>query len=295
MPLTSEPVHRWRSWAAGFSADEWVRGDATVGSADLARRSAGGAAGFDYQVGSDFLFGFAAGASSSTFAVGDLATRGQSDAGHIGAYGTGRFGPALYVAGTFNYSRFDNSTTRTITGIGATETATAKFNSDEIGGRLELGWKQSYAGYQITPFAALQFLELWQPGFTETSVTAAGTPGVLGLSFQSRTVSSLPTFLGMQFDTRMPVAGWGTWAPFARASWVHEFEPTRSITAAFIALPGAGTFTVDGPRAASNAARIEAGSNLYATEHLSVFGSFIGEFSNRSQSYAGTGGLRLSW
>jgi outer membrane autotransporter protein len=75
---------------------------------------------------------------------------------------------------------------------------------------------------------------------------------------------------------------------------VHEFEPTRDITAALSLLP-AGTFTVDGARAARDAARIEAGSNLYVTKSVSLFGNFTGEFSKHGSSYTGNGGLRVAW
>jgi outer membrane autotransporter protein len=82
--------------------------------------------------------------------------------------------------------------------------------------------------------------------------------------------------------------------PFVRASWVHEFMPDRNIAAAMGLLP-TGTFIVDGPRAASDSARIEAGSNLYVTRNIAFFGNFIGEYSNRSSSNAGNGGLRVTW
>jgi uncharacterized protein with beta-barrel porin domain len=42
---------------------------------------------------------------------------------------------------------------------------------------------------------------------------------------------------------------------------VHDFNPNRAINAAFIALAGAA-FTVYGPRASSDAARIDAGAKL---------------------------------
>jgi outer membrane autotransporter protein len=82
--------------------------------------------------------------------------------------------------------------------------------------------------------------------------------------------------------------------PYARTSWVHELEPTREVTAAFITLPGS-SFTVDGPRAARDSGRIDVGSKLAITRNASVFGSFDGELSGRSQMYAGKGGLRISW
>ena len=61
-----------------------------------------------------------------------------------------------------------------------TEQATARFSSDQLFGRLEVGSRQSVGGLAVTPFAAVQFVHLWQPGFTESSVIAGGGPGVLG-------------------------------------------------------------------------------------------------------------------
>jgi outer membrane autotransporter protein len=114
------------------------------------------------------------------------------------------------------------------------------------------------------------------------------------LNVQARSVSSLPTFLGAQVDTRVAVPYGMTWVPFVRASWVHEFMPDRSIAAAMGILP-TGTFIVDGPRAAGDAARIEAGSNLYLLQNVSLFGKFVGEYSAHASSSAGNGGLRVTW
>jgi outer membrane autotransporter protein len=146
----------------------------------------------------------------------------------------------------------------------------------------------------VTPFAALQFAELWQRGFAETGTAFGGAPAVNGLSFAAHHVASLPAFLGAQFDTRYALANGMIWSPYARASWVHEFDPARNVSASFIALPGSG-FTVDGPRAASNAARLDLGSKLALTRTSSLFASFDGEFSDRSQSYAGKGGFKVNW
>ena len=77
-------------------------------------------------------------------------------------------------------------------------------------------------------------------------------------------------------------------------SWVHEFEPTRDITATFLTVANS-TFTVDGPRAARDAAHIDVGSKLAITRTVSLFGTFTGEFSDRSQLYSGNGGLRVMW
>jgi outer membrane autotransporter protein len=114
------------------------------------------------------------------------------------------------------------------------------------------------------------------------------------LSERSVAVSSLPTFLGAQFDSRFYLPTGMTVSPYVRLSWVHEFNPTRQITASFIALPGT-SFTVDGPRAARDAARIEIGSKFAVSQNVKAFASFDGEFSDRTQAYAGKGGITMAW
>ncbi len=221
------------------------------------------------------------------------ATSGTLDAAHLGLYGVYRWG-AAYLAGTLSYSHFDNDTTRTISSVGPAETAKGRFGSDQLGGRLQAGYKFAFDRFAVTPFAAVQYLQLWQHSYSEASITGAGTPGILGLNLQARTITSLPTFLGAQIDTRIAMAHGVTWVLFARASWVHEFMPDRNISAAMSLLP-TGTFIVDGPRAASDAARIEAGGNLYVTKNVAFFGNFVGEYSNSTSSNAGNGGLRVTW
>ena len=107
-------------------------------------------------------------------------------------------------------------------------------------------------------------------------------------------MSSLPTFLGAQLDTRFAFSNGMALSPYARLSSVTPFKPNRTINPTFIALPGAA-FTVDGPRAASNAVRIEAGAKFAIRPRAWLFASFDGEFSSRSQSYAGKGGARVTW
>jgi T5SS/PEP-CTERM-associated repeat protein/autotransporter-associated beta strand protein len=284
---------RWRGWAAGFDGTSSLRGEADPGSASQRERIAAAAAGLDYQVNPNLLVGAAAGGSASSFSVPDRSTSGNLTGAHLGAYGVARW-DQWYAAGTLAFANFDNTTHRSIIGVGPTETANGSFASNLLSGRFELGWQQVLNGFSVTPFAALQFAELWQRGFAESGTAFGGAPAVNGLSFAAHRVSSLPAFLGAQLDTRYTLANDMIWSPYARLSWVHEFDPTRNVSASFIALPGSG-FTVDGPRAASNAARLDLGSKLALTRTSSLFASFDGEFSDRSQSYAGKGGFKLNW
>jgi len=148
------------------------------------------------------------------------------------------------------------------------------------------------AQYTLTPFVAIEPAALWAHAYTETSTIAGGGPGILGLSFAARTTTSLPTFLGMQVDTRTILSDGSILTPYARASWVHEFEPTRQVTAAFINIPTAA-FTVDGARAASDAARIDAGVKYALDPTRSLFANLSGEWSNVGQSISATAGFKL--
>jgi outer membrane autotransporter protein len=284
---------RWRAWLTGFDGTAKLDGEAGIGSASLSHNTGGLAGGLDYQFAPDVLLGVAIGGSSSDFAVRDRITSGHLEAAHFGAYGVKTWG-SLYAAGALSFSTFWNRTSRTIAGVGATEMATASFGSNLFSGRLELGSKQVFGAFAVTPFAAVQFAELWQDGFGETNPVPPGAAGPLGLNYGSIRVNSLPTFLGAQFDSRVAFANGMVLSPYARLSWVHEFNPNRAVNATFIALPSAA-FTVDGPRAASDAARIDAGAKLAIRSNAWLFASFDGEFSDRSQSYAGKGGLRIAW
>lgn len=284
---TAPQPGRFRIWTAGFGATQSLHGEADPGSFSQSVRSAGGMLGVDWQTAWDLRIGFAAGGSETTFSAPDLQTTGRMTSGHVGAYAMKTWG-AWYAAATLSYARFDNSTTRTIVGIGPTETASGSFASDQLAARLELGWKQAYGRVNVTPFVAVEPAVLWQRGFTETGAN------VLGLTVASHTSTSLPTFLGVQVDGRILTPEGLVFAPYSRVSWVHEFEPDRRVSASLITLPGS-TFTVAGARAAGDAGRLDFGGKLYLPGGPALFANFAGEWSDRTETYSATGGFRAAW
>jgi uncharacterized protein with beta-barrel porin domain len=287
------PQPQWHAWAAGFGAAQSLSGDPASGSAGFNDRVAGGSAGIDHLLNPDLLVGLAAGGSSATFNVDDRTTSGRLDGAHVGAYATQRFG-ASYVSAQLAYGHFNNSTTRTISGVGPDEIAKGAFGSDQLAGRFEIGRTFDLGFVAVTPFAAIQPARLWQAAYSETSVTAAGAPGGLGLSYTAHETSSLPLFLGAKFDGRADFGNGMVWMPFVHAAWVHEFEPTRDITAslATLALP---SFTVEGARAAVDSGRMEVGSRLVLNRWWELSARATGEFSRAGQSYGGMGSVRVSW
>lgn len=283
----------WRAWALGFGSTRSIDGDSSLGTADQSLQTAGGALGVERAFGSDLLLGFAAGGSGSRFSVASLSTSGTVDAGHIGGYAVSRWGD-VYAAATLNYARLDNRTDRTITGVGADETAHGSFAGDELGGRFELGWRRRIAGYIVTPFVAVEPAALWQHAYSETSTTLAGGVGTLGLSYAARETTSLPTFVGAQFDGQYAFGNGQSVRPFFRAAWVHEFMPQRQIEATFISIPSS-SFTVDGTRPAGDAARFSGGATWTIDKSKALFARIDTEFSGSGAMLAGIAGARINW
>ena len=277
-----------RFWAAGFGQYATLDGQASNGSATLTSHSSGVATGIDFQATPNLLVGLAGGYSDSSFSVQDRATSGTVEGAHVGLYGVERWG-AFYVAGTADYAHYYNTTDRFVTGLGATQEERGKFSSDEWLARFEGGYKYVWDGVNVTPFAGFQVGQLSNAAFSETGVGGA----VAGLNVASQTVDSDKTFLGIQFDSKAVIYGW-TLTPYARLSWEHEYNVDRSITASFLSLPGA-SFTVYGPAAAQDVARLNTGFKLNVTQNIAVFGSFDGEFSNRGDVYTGMGGVKIRW
>jgi outer membrane autotransporter protein len=294
MPYQPQP-QPWRLWAEGYGVGASVNGEFPLGTARLNYAGGGFAGGGDYRVDRDTLVGFAGGAGLSSFSVPDRATSGDVNGGHFAAYGAKRWG-SFYASGIIGYDFFQNDEKRfaAVPGAGPVpgfaENLQGNFFSQSLSTRVELGWRTWFDRLAVTPFAALQFGLLGMNGYSET---VNGGPSVIGLSYASRVVDSLPLFLGAQFDSKfevgsMPAAWW------LRPAWVHEFEPDRTINPSFLAAPGYD-FIINGATAPRDAARLDAGLKLAITRNAAVFTSFNGEFSGKGNGYAGTGGLKISW
>jgi subtilase-type serine protease len=292
-----EAPPNWSAWATAFGGGQWLNAEPTSGAPAAQQSIGGGAFGGDFRVGPQTVLGAAAGVSVSNYGVSYTGANGRATGAHFGLYGLHDMG-TFYVNGSLAYNRFDGSATRVVAGIGSTETEKSSAVSSQLAGRLEVGRPFEVAKFEtgqmgVTPFVAFQPAQLWTPAYTEWSVTQNGAPGVFALSYQAQGTTSLPTFLGAQLDgetmvNARPLKGW------VRAAWVHEFMPERGVTAGFTVLPGS-TFSVDGARAASNAARLELGVKYAVGAQTSLFTNSNVELSDRGQSVGATVGLRIVW
>jgi len=79
-----------------------------------------------------------------------------------------------------------------------------------------------------------------------------------------------------------------------RFAWAHDFDTDRDVTALFQTLPGA-SFVVNGAAQAHDSALTTASAEMKWQNGISLAGTFEGQFSDVTNSYAGKGVVRYSW
>ncbi len=318
-PVSSLPTHKgqvippcaaqrtWRVWGTGFGGGSNWRGDQNVGSASADQHTWGFSGGLDYQLMPNVLIGVSGGGGSSSFGVTNRATSGEVDAYHGALYGAWR-NRGFYATGVLSYDSYNNSESRVaiIPGVvlpasqfvdgpyyvpGFYERPHGDFHSQSLSGYAEAGYQALFGSFSATPFAGLEFATLHSSAFTENNQM---TPSVIGLSYGARTTQSLPSYLGLQLETKASIGGEMNLDAWVRAAWKHEFDTGRSIESSFISAPGFD-FTIQGARPPSDALVTSVGLKLKITNNAAIFGTFEGQFGSGANSYGGTGGLVVSW
>jgi len=285
---------RVTAWAQGFGGAGSIDGNPGTGASRVDLNSAGGALGVDMQVTPNLIAGVTMGTTSAGFGLTDIASSGTARSILLGLYGGYTQGP-LYVDAALAYGYNSFNTTRAInTGV-MSEVATGAFDGHQYGGRVEGGWRFAIDQHTLTPFAGMTVQALSQSGYSETSRdTTTGAPGVLGVTVQGQTTTSVRSVLGLQFETAIGAADSAVLKPRLRLGWGHEFNTNRSATVALSLLPGA-PFQVSGARPTADSMVVGAGLELELGRMLRVYGQFDGDFAGNARGFSGTGGLRLIW
>ena len=170
------------------------------------------------------------------------------------------------------------------------ERANGEFASDSIQRAPEAGWKQSFGGLPgdaVRRPASIASLD------ARASRSEPGAPGILGLTFGSRCGDLAHELAWNPVGCAARLSNGQTLTPFARVAWVHEFDPDRGVSSILTCRrrPHSLPRGLGGERAA----RVTAGLRLDLTDRVALFGYFDGEFSDRSQTYTGNAGVKISW
>jgi subtilase-type serine protease len=289
-PPPAPALQRWSTWVAGFGGSQTTDGNTALGSSNTTSSVYGVAVGADYRFTPDTLAGFSLAGGGTNFSVNNAGS-GRSDLFQAGAFIRHNEGPA-YVTAALAYGWQDVTTDRTVTIAGA-DVLHADFNANAYSGRLEGGYRfvaPLFSGIGITPYAAGQFTTFDLPAYAER--TLVGT-GAFALNYASRSVTDTRSELGIRTDKSFALSD-GILTLRGRAAWAHDYDPDRSVAATFQSLPGA-SFVVNGASQAADSALVTASAEMKWVNGWSVAGTFEGEFSNVTQSYAGKGVVRYAW
>ena len=292
---TRPSAHRYTAWAQGFGGAGSIDGNGTVGSSRLDMNSGGGATGIDLRLDADTLVGVTMGTASAAYDLSDLISSGTARSIIFGVYGGHSHGPA-YIDGALAYG-YSTFTTNRVIGTGSiSEVANASFDGYQYGGRVEGGWRFGVEQHLLTPFAALTVQAFQQSGYTENSRNVStGAPGVLGVTVQGQTATSVRSTLGAQFETSIAADDGNLFRPRVRLGWGHEYNTNRSATVSLSSvLPGA-PFQVTGAQAAADSLVVGAGFDVELGGMVRLYGQFDSDISSNARAFAGTGGVRLIW
>ena len=113
------------------------------------------------------------------------------------------------------------------------------------------------------------------------------------LNYAARDVTASRSELGVRADKSYAMQD-GIFTLRGRAAWAHDYDNERIANAGFLTLPGTA-FTVTGAQPDQDALLVSAGAELAMRNGFSVAGSFEGEFSGNTESYAGKGAVRYRW
>jgi uncharacterized protein with beta-barrel porin domain len=286
----------WGIWAAGYGGQTNANGDALgVGSHDRSVSDVGFATGLDYRVTPYTVAGFALSGGATRYGLSEGLGSGRSDMFQAALYSSTLVG-AAYVSAAIAYGFHQFNTDRFVT-VAGTDHLAANFDANEIGGRLEGGYRFAipslgWPGWSgLTPYAAVQVQSFRTPSYSETALSGAS---VFALSYNARTITTTRTELGSWLDWSIPVDYGTTLSLRGRAAWAHDEWSAPNITAGFQALPGS-IFVVTGAAPATDLLLASAGVEIGFRNGFSVGARFDGEFAENSRKYAGMGRVRYTW
>jgi uncharacterized protein with beta-barrel porin domain len=278
---------RWSVWGAAYGGGSTTDGNAALGSNNATARAFGFAAGADYRISPAMLAGFALAGGGTNFSVNGLGS-GRSDLFQAGAFVRYAKG-AAYVTGALAYGWQDVTTDRIVT-VAGIDRLRAEFNANAVSGRIEGGYRYLTPWMGVTPYAAGQFTTYSLPGYAEQALSGANT---FALNYNARDVTASRSEIGIRTDKSWAMQN-AILTLRGRLAWAHDFNTDRSIMPVFQTLPGA-SFIVSGAAQAHDSALTTASAEMKWLNGWSAAGTFEGQFSNVTTSYAGKGIARYSW
>ena len=286
---------RWSIWAAAYGGQSNLSGNALAGSHDLTARAYGFATGLDYRVTPNTVVGFALGGGGTNYSLPQGLGGGHSDMFQAAVYSLTRIN-AAYVSAALAYGWHNVSTDRIVT-VAGVDHLTSGFDANNIGGRIEGGYRFAIPGvldlpgFGLTPYAAFQMQAFHTPSYNETAVSGSS---IFALNYAAQTTTTIRTELGAWVDRSFAVYDDAILSLRGRAAWAHDNWSGLNYTSAFLSLPGSN-WTETGAPPTSDLLLASAVAEVSFRNGISLAGKFDTELGQHSRTYIGTARVRYTW
>ena len=281
-----EKAEGWTTWAEGFGVGARL---ASNGNASGLGYSSGGlSVGMEKWLEEDLLIGLAGGYSNVYTLLDERHDHATIDAGHFAAYIQREF-DNRYLTGVaaYGYNAYDSL--RHVTIGNDLRTAEASYGGNSFSGYLEAG--QNFRGrfLHLQPYAALEYIQLHQNGFTETGADSVNLAvgGVGAESFRSLLGTRVLSYLRTDAGQLITLEG--------RAAWRHELlNDNRILDATFAGQTGTA-YAIQGINVDRDAAILGTGLTYDMTKSLKFGLNYDLLFSTNYTAHAGSGNVALAW
>jgi uncharacterized protein with beta-barrel porin domain len=212
----------------------------------------------------------------------------RSDAFSFGAYGASGVGPVALNA-SFHIGRGDDATTQTYLLGGANTSTKADFDDLRIAGRFAASTGFAVGGFILTPRAAVTVLDVNVSGYKESG-GSSGTDAIWSGSDYTLVRPEFTMTLQRKLDLQQ--FGGSGWligeleTGVARDLVVNRANPT-------VRLPDFSAISVRGFDEDSWVVPVSARLSFSATDRVSIFASYDGQFSTVGNDQSLRGGLQI--
>ena len=275
-------------WLARPSNDDRVNGSA--GTHDVKSSGSSIVGGWDMRPNQHVVVGVAVSYALEHFGALGLNTSGKASVTSVGGYAGLEVG-GWNLGADVLYSSARVSYARSMAIPGDTETAHGGFTLEGVSGRVSLSRSFQAGSLRLQPFGTLDITSLSLPAFAETSNTQNGGVGALNLGFGAKNATRTRSFLGT--DVSGQLAQWGGTSLVAslRGSWVHDFDPARSVAVSFANAPQVSVDTFGAP-GVKDAAKLDVRASVRAKGYELQF-SVGTNLAPRTSNLSAQAGIRI--
>lgn len=233
---------RWGIWGAAYGSETQVSSD-VVGLHDRSGRAYGFAAGVDYRLFANTIVGFSLGGGGTSYGLAAGLGGGRSDMFQAAVYASTRF-DAAYVSLALAYAWHDVATEQYLS-VAGSDYLTAKFKTNNVGGRIEAGYRFAIPAFNqvptfgITPYVAGQGQAYFTPSYSEN------TSSQFARAYGAETSTGYRSEAGVWFDTSRAFLDDTMLTLRSRVGWAHDEYSDPRVSSSFVALAGSD-FLVSG-------------------------------------------------